>query len=201
MLTPRRRDRRETGPLRAAAIAAASIAVAAGLGGCGGDEADTGSDATSGSGLTAPGTELEVRHPALVEFAGGQGQPARLQVMVTKVTKGKTSDLQGFALDKKARASTVYYVDASVQKVSGGNVAGKQITLYGKVSDSLVVQPVQFGSAFARCADRPLPSPFGTDDKARTCLVFLAPDDGSVSEIQWRGPGDEPPISWVVDKR
>ena len=68
--------------------------------------------------------------------------------------------------------------------------------LYGKVSDTLVVPPVMFGSTFAECNYQPLAKKFTKGKKAKVCMVMLAPEQGH----DQRGPvaraDDAEPISW-----
>ena len=78
------------------------------------------------------------------------------------------------------------------------NLSGKKITLYGKVSDDLVVPPVVFGSSFPTCDYTPLPPKFKKNKTAKGCMVMLAPKHGKISEIQWRPADNSEPISWKV---
>ena len=41
------------------------------------------------------------------------------------------------------------------------------LALFGKVSDTLVVRPVTFGSTFAKCNYGPLPAKFGRAPRPR----------------------------------
>jgi hypothetical protein len=81
--------------------------------------------------------------------------------------------------------------------VGKGNLSGQSLTLYGKVSDELVVQPAIFGSPFAKCNWHPFPKKFTTKSATDVCLVMFAPKRGTISEIQWRG-ADSEPIAWTV---
>jgi hypothetical protein len=115
------------------------------------------------------------------------------------VQKGSAKDLAEFDLNKAARESGVYYVRATVRNVGHGDLGGAFVKLYAKVSDTLVVQPVIFGSTFAKCNYEPLPKPFGAGKHADVCMVMLAPEHGTVSTVEWRFTGhasDQPPISW-----
>jgi hypothetical protein len=165
------------------------------------DKGDTSASATSttnADGTTVPGTTVQVGDPIVVAMTAKGKGASTVRLTVTAVKTGSIKDLSDFQLTPEAKSSTVYYVDVSVANLGKGDLGGTQLTLYGKVSDTLVVQPVRFGSTFAKCNDQPLPTPFGKGKKAKDCLVMLAPKHGQISQVQWRGPGDEAPISWDV---
>lgn len=121
---------------------------------------------------------------------------ALLDVVVTQVVRGQIKDLDQFNLDARTMKSSVYYVRARVRHQRGGDVSGERLPLYAAVSKTLVVPPVTFGSAFKRCDDQPLPAPFNQARQVSLCQVFLAPNKGRVTEIQWRVADDSLPISW-----
>lgn len=176
------------------------------LGGCSGDDssaqeptAPAGSTATTTKdGTTVPGTTLRMGKSAVVRFTPKKGHSSLVSVQVTKVRKGSVKDLKGFNLDKRARRSNVYYVDAVVRNTGRGSVGGQTLQLYGLVGVDLVVPPVIFGSPFPKCQFGPLPQKFRHGARDKLCMVMLAPDHGRIAEIQWRGNDDEEPISWPV---
>jgi hypothetical protein len=186
------------------------IALVAGgllLAGCGGgdDSADEGAESaaetTTADGMTVPGTVLELGQPATVEYTPISADPgaepiSQIEVAVTRVKAGSIRELAQFTLPDRAKSAGVYYVDASVENVGDGNLSGDRLVLYGKVSDTLVVPPVTFGSTFGKCNYQPFPKKFTNGAKAQVCMVMLAPDKGMISEIQWRAPDDAEPISW-----
>jgi hypothetical protein len=189
---------------RAAAASALVLAVCAGLVGCGGgdDDSNTEPDPSSGlvGGVTAPGTALRLGEAATVALAHG-GRRSNVEITVEKVQHGAVKDLREFDLNAAARKSGVYYVRASVRNLGNGSAGGAFVTLYGRVSDTLVVQPVIFGSTFGKCDYKPLPKPFGPGKRADVCLVMLAPSNGTISAVEWRFAGqraDDPPISWEL---
>lgn len=172
--------------------------------GCGGgdDSADetagTSVETTTAEGLTAPGVTLELGQPATVEFVPNAPDPnptSNLQVAVTSVEPGTIKDLAQFTLPAAAKTASVYYVNADVQNVGDGNLAGTRLVLFGKVSDSLVVPPVTLRSSFPKCEYKPFGKKFTSGVTAKVCMVILAPDKGTISEIQWRET-DVEPISW-----
>jgi hypothetical protein len=186
---------------------AAAIAVAFALlaSGCGGDDdsnADAASTPTSTAptvpeGITPPGQTLELGTPATLVYQANPKATSRIKVTVTQVRKGKTRDLAQFNLDAKTKKSSVYYVDTFVRNVGSGNLSGQALTLFGKVSDDLVVRPAVFGSPFPRCNYHAFPKGFTQDKATKICLVMFAPNGGKVSQVQWRD-ADSEPIAWAT---
>jgi hypothetical protein len=188
---------------RALAGGMAAAVCAAPLAGCSGGDDSPAPEPTStaAGGLTAPGTTLAVDDSATVDFVAGKKQESTARVTVTGVQEGDVKDLGGFDLDKAARTSGVFYVRATVRNSGHGDLGGAFLTLYGRVSETLVVRPVIFGSTFGKCSYQPLPKPFGAGKKADVCMVMLAPKHGSLSAIEWRFAGkqsDDAPISWEL---
>jgi hypothetical protein len=190
---------------RAAALGASAALSIALLVGCSGGDNSADEPAPTlgdtGNGLTPPGTKLGVDDAAVVGFAARR-QKTTLAVTVTGLQRGKIKDLSGFDLKAAARESSVYYVRARVRNAGHHDVGGAFVKLYGRVSDTLVVQPVIFGSTFGKCDYKPLPEPFGGGQHADVCMVLLAPRHGSISAIEWRYSGDESdqaPITWELN--
>jgi len=147
-------------------------------------------------GATTPGANLTLDRPAVVRFTANPKHDALIRLTVSKVERGKIKDLSQFRLSDKDRRSSVYYVSASVKNLGEGDLGGQPLSLYGKVSDDLVVSPVIFGSTFRRCAYQPLPPKFGPGKKVDMCIVMLAPHHGEVSAVQWRPADNSDPITW-----
>ena len=166
-------------------------------GGSSGETSPSDTATTNSDGTTKAGTTLTIGDPAVVSFSPAKGAASKVRLTVTSVKKGSTKDLKQFQLNPEAKASSVYYVKVALKNVGNHDIGGSPVVLYGKVSQSLVVQPVQFGSTFAKCSGGPLPKPFGHGKKAAECLVMLAPHRGTISEIQWR-MDTEAPIVWTV---
>jgi hypothetical protein len=192
-------------PRRRLAAVAAVLALALVVTGCSGDdESDAGDDTTPTStgptvpeGITAPGETLAVGKAATVVFKGNAQHTSRIDLRVTKVRKGSVKDLKQFNLKPQTRRSSVYYVDTTVSNVGSGDLSGQSLTLYGKVSDELVVPPAVFGSPFARCNYHPFPQEFTKNKSTKVCLVMFAPRRSTISEVQWRG-ADSEPVAWVL---
>jgi len=186
-------------------LTAAATLVVATTAGCGGGDDDTEpapttAATTNADGTTVAGTELKIGDKAVVPFDADKEDSSQIKLVVSKVDKGKVADLERFDLDDKAKKSTVYYVHTVVKNLGPEPLSGKQVTLYGKVSEDQVVPPVIFGSTFPLCDYEPLPKKFTKGKVAKGCQVMLAPKHGKISEVQWRPVDNSEPISWTVKK-
>ncbi len=150
------------------------------------------------AGPARPDTSLAIGDRAVVRFPTDRTHRSRLAVTVTKVARGRLKDLDQFDLDRKSNNSSVYYATVKVRKLSGSDVSGEPVTLYGAISETVVVPPVTFGSTFKRCDYQPLPPQFANGDKTTLCMVMFAPRRGKISEIQWRPADSSDPTSWRV---
>jgi hypothetical protein len=173
--------------------------------GCGGgDDTEpaptTESATTNEDGTTVAGTELDLGKTAVVDFKVDQNHDSQIELTVTKVKKGKVKDLHQFDLNDAARNSSVYYVSTNVKNLGPDALSNQKLVLYGKVSNDLVVPPVVLRSSFAKCDYTPLPKKFTEGKSAKGCMVMLAQNHGTISEVQWRAPDDSEPISWIVAK-
>lgn len=160
----------------------------------------TSSTTPSGSaaprGLTAPGTRLPLGAAAAVDDHPHGKQTSRILIRVTKVQHGSLHDLRHFRLSARAKSSRVYYVFGTVRNVGGGNLSRTWLTLYGRVSPTLVVPPVRFGSPFKRCDHSRLPAHFVKRQHTRFCMVMLVPRGRTLSQVQWRSTNPSEPIWW-----
>jgi hypothetical protein len=196
MLSPRARTRR--GRLTGALATALGLAMLASCSGGGDSPGAQESTPAPTGGLTAPGTKLALDHAATVQFKDGPKRKSKIRVVVNGVQTGSIKDLREFDLTKAARRSGIFYVRATIRNIGHGDIGGAFVKLYGKVSDTLVVQPVVFGSSFGKCNYQPLPKPFGAGKRADVCMVMLAPRHGSLSAVEWRFDGDQPPVTWEL---
>jgi hypothetical protein len=177
---------------------AVCAALLAGCSGGGDDDAPEPTPSSAAGDLTAPGSELTPGDPAEVLFEPDKKHSTKLKVAVTGARRGEIKDLAQFNLSDKDRRSNLVYVRGTVKNTGHGDVGGEWVKLYGKVSDTLVVQPVIFGSTFAKCDYKPLPKPFGFGKRATFCMVMLTPKPGVVSDAEWRFADDQPPITWAI---
>jgi hypothetical protein len=158
----------------------------------------TAASTASPDGTTAPGTILKPGQRAVVRWRAGKAHDSVIALTVTGVRRGRVADLSSYKLGRAARASTLYYVSSVVRNTGSGNLSGRRLPLYGKVSRDLVVPPVRFKLPFHRCDYEPLPAHFAKGARARVCMVMLAPRHGSISAVEWRSPRLPQPVSWRV---
>ncbi|MDQ4084534.1 MAG: hypothetical protein M3165_01830, partial [Actinomycetota bacterium] len=140
--------------------------------------------------------ELALGDPAAVTIRVS-GERARVRLAVTRVEERTTKDLAQFRLNARTRRSTPYFATVRVTKLGGGDLSGRQVTLWALGSDGTVRPPAEVLGIFRPCRSRPLPSRFAEGDSARTCLLYLMPRGTTLQAVQYRF-GDRPPYSWTV---
>ncbi len=158
--------------------------------------APTTAPTTLDDGTTAPGTKLKIGDAAKVRFSANAKKSSMVSLKVTSIGKGQVAALDDFNLDAKTKKSNVYYVKVSVKNIGDGDLSGLPVLLYGKVSDDLVVPPVEFGSTFKPCDYQPLPKGFKKSKRAIVCIVMFAPKKGNIKAVQFRAADNAEPISW-----
>ena len=148
--------------------------------------------------VTAQGSDLGFGETATVVFEPNQKKSTLLDLTVKNARKGRLSDFEGFILDDdyKRRAS-YYYVKVGVENVGDKNVGGSPVPLWGVNEENTLLPAVNFTTAFTPCASTPLPKKFRAGDSVDTCLVYLAPDKGSLESLSFRPDQAFDPIEWT----
>lgn len=149
--------------------------------------------------VTAPGSKLGFGDPASVIFEPDQKRGSVLRVSVDKAVQGSIEDLSAFVLKPEVKASTPYYVDVTVENVGEGDVGGVPVPLWGVDASNTLLPAASFTTVFPRCPSAPLPKEFGPDKRLETCLVFLAPDGGTLQAVSYRPDEAFNPITWTGD--
>lgn len=157
----------------------------------------TASEPASESPTPAPTpSEVALREDATITLSAGERR-GEVSVSVTKVRKGKIKDLSDFVLDRRTRRSTPYYADVRVENISGTNLAGASVPLWGLDSTDTVLPAAQVRGTFGTCADKAMPKKFTEGKEARTCLMFLVPRGAQLQAVQYRSSDEaDGPISW-----
>lgn len=150
-----------------------------------------------GARLTEAGTELSFGETATVIYEPGPKRGTVLELTAKKVRQGSTRDLSRFILDRYTRSATPYYVDVDVVNVGAGRVGGSAVPLWGVDGRNRLLPPATFTVAFPRCPSEPLPARFGPGRELKTCLVFLAPDKGTMEAVSFRPDQAFDPIRWT----
>lgn len=150
-----------------------------------------------GTALTEPGSDLSFGEPAAVLFEPDQNTGTVLQLEVEAVTEGTVKDLSGFVLDDKTRASTPYYVDVTVENVGETDVGGLAVPLWGVDGANTLLPAATFTTSFRKCPSEQLPDEFPAGETLETCLVYLAPDGGTLEAVSFRPTQEFDPIRWT----
>jgi hypothetical protein len=194
---------------RAAAVAVAAGLVLASCGGSGEEEAAPSPSPTvspspsstvsvpQGVQLTDVGADLSFGDPATVIFEPNQKQGSVLELTVKSVERGNLKDFSGFILDDYTKASSPYYAEVEVRNVGEGDVGGAGVPLWGVDGKNTLLPAARFTTPFRRCPSQPLPDKFGPDKSFETCLVFLAPDKGTLEAVSFRPNQEFDPIEWT----
>jgi hypothetical protein len=147
--------------------------------------------------LTEPGTRLSLGDPASAVYADN-ARASVLTVTVSKVVKGSIKDFKRFVLSAKERASTPYYVSATVTNEGPRQLGQTTVPLYGVDSTDTALTPTSLVGDFDPCPGAPFPTGFAPGDSVTTCLVYLIPPRARLTAVQLRTSDQTDPITWSV---
>lgn len=149
--------------------------------------------------LTAQGTELKVGQRAVVAFEPRQNRVGVLDVRITRLEKTSFKEsFVGWTLDAVTRSSNPYFVHATVTNAGSTELGGRRTPLYIVDGNNTLIEASSFAGAFKPCASTPLlPKKFGHGEKAKLCLVFLAPKQGKLTAVSFRPTQEFDPITWT----
>lgn len=147
--------------------------------------------------VTKPGSTLQFGQPGTVAYAANEQKKSVLQLTVDSVRQGRMSDFRSYQLDARTSASTPYYVSATVKNLGDGDLGGIPVPLFATNADNTLVQASSFTNDFAPCASKPLPPTFAKDATAKTCLVYLLPDHGTLKSVSYRPLQAVEAITWT----
>ncbi|WP_243060990.1 hypothetical protein [Nocardioides sp. SR21] len=198
--------------MKAPALALAVSAVLA-LAGCstggGSDSAGPSASATAtpsatpylpvpaGVTLTPPGSQLSVGDAASVAYEPRQDQVGALDITVTALETTKIEAFSAWQLSDAQKASTPYYVRATIENVGETDLGGRPVPLYVVNENDVLLEATPFASSFKPCPSTPFPEKFGPGDSADVCLVYLAPDRGELEAVSFRPEETFNPITWT----
>ncbi|MDF1603838.1 hypothetical protein [Nocardioides sp. YIM 152315] len=194
--------------------AALTVALAAALAGCSddGDPQSSGDSDTptatesaspylpvpDGVTLTPQGTHLEVGDQGVVAWEPRQDEVGVLDLTVTEIERTTTrKTLSAWQLSKEQEASTPYFVHVTVENVGDTDLGGRRVPLYVVNEENLLLESTPFASSFTPCPSTPLPSKFGPGAHEDVCLVYLAPDHGTLEAVSFRPDESFDPIIWT----
>ena len=183
------------------------IVAAVVLSGCGGKEKPTTQPSVtppttdvnipSGVELTKAGAQLKFGQKATVAYEPNSQRNTVLEMTVDSATQGTIADLGTYVLDDRTKASTPYYVNVTVKNVGDGDVGQTPIPLWAVDSANTLIQASSFTNSFTKCPSTPLPTTFAPNATVTSCLVFLVPDQGSLTGVSYRPLQAVAPILWT----
>jgi hypothetical protein len=147
--------------------------------------------------LTEVGADLSFGDSATVIYEPTQKRGSVLEVTVKNAKQGSTKDFTGFILDDYTKKATPYYVDVTVENVGESNVGGVAVPVWGVDQTNTLLPPATFTTTFRRCPSEQLPKKFGSGESFSTCLVFFAPDKGTLKAVSFRPNQEFDPIEWT----
>jgi hypothetical protein len=176
----------------------------------GGSESTSSSAPTSGStsasggptgkvdgvSLTPEGTRLEVGQTARVSWQPDQKTTGVVALTVTGLLKTPISTFSAWRLKPATRKSTPYFVHVSVRNLGKSNLSGAAVPLYLLDRRGRLIEASTFKAPFTPCPSRRLPTRFRRGDRTDVCLVYYAPEHGSLVAISFRPTEDFDAITW-----
>jgi hypothetical protein len=147
--------------------------------------------------LTPQGTQLELGDPGVVAYEPRQDEVGVLDLSVTKLEQTTVRrSLSAWQLTPEQKASTPYFVHVNVRNVGETDLGGRRVPLYAVNEDNLLLESTPFASSFTACPSTALPAEFLPGAAAKMCLVYLAPDRGTLEAVSFRPEETFDPITW-----
>ncbi len=152
----------------------------------------------SGVALTEQGSSLRYGRSAEVIFEPTRQRGSVLRLTVRSVRQGRLQDFDGFILDDDyVRKASIYYARVTVRNIGRGDVGGVAVPLRGVNKAGVLLPAVNFTTRFPECPTRRLPATFKRGARLTTCLVFLAPDRGTLAAVSYRPSARFDPVTWT----
>ncbi|MCW2769138.1 MAG: hypothetical protein JWR27_571 [Aeromicrobium sp.] len=197
-------DNRRVRTSRIAVAVALSTALA--VAGCSSDSSDAGAtdtaavpkgfDVPDGVALTKGGTTLAVGTAGTVVYEGASNATSAVAVAVTRIRKGSIKDFRFFSLDAAAKASTPYYVRATVRNEGPAGLGGATLPIYAHDDANTNIPANPIVGSFEPCQPTKLPASFLPDATAKVCLVYLIPKGQKLESVVLRPGTTQDAISW-----
>jgi hypothetical protein len=182
----------------------AAFAAALTLAACGGSEpvpeptvpTPKGFTVPDGVTLTEPGTELKPGAAATVVLDVGDGAVSAVTLTVAKITEGDMKDFRFFSLDAAGKASTPYYVKATVENAGPAGLGGVGGPFVAHDDSDTIVPPNVINGKFKPCTGSSLPKSFLAGDSADICMVFLIPKGRTLVSIDAQSDTPATAVRW-----
>ncbi len=148
--------------------------------------------------LTPQGTHLEVGDTGVVAYEPRQDLVGALELTVTKLERTTTKKtMSAWQLSPAQQRSTPYFVHVTARNVGDSDLGRRPVPLYAVNEDDLLLEATPFASSFEPCPSTGFPRNFAPGAKADLCLVYLAPDRGSLEAVSFRPDETFDPIIWT----
>ena len=105
--------------------------------------------------------------------------------------------MSAWQLSPAQQRSTPYFVHVRAKNVGETDLSRRPVPLYVVNEDDLLLEPTPFASSFEACPSTPFPKGFTPGANATMCLVYLAPDHGSLEAVSFRPDETFDPIIWT----
>lgn len=189
--------------MRAAVVAVAAAVLA--VGGCGGSDEPVeptaatppGFEVPAGVELTPDGTVLELGEPATTVLELADGAASVITTTATKITEGDVDDFEFFSLDAASRASTPYYVRATVTNDGPAGLGGLGAPFVAHDDSDMIVAPNVINGEFEPCEGGTLPEKFLAGETAELCMVFLVPEGRELVSIDVQSETPAMAVRWT----
>ncbi len=156
-------------------------------------------DVPEGVTLTPAGTTLAFTEPAVVAYEPNSQRSSVLSMSVDSIQTGQIADFGAYQLDDRAKTSTPYYVRVTVKNVGSGDLSRSAVPLLAVDTRNTLRQPSTFNNEFTKCPSKPLPAGFAPNMSVQSCLVYLIPSGGTLTEMSFRPLQAFEPILWKGD--
>jgi hypothetical protein len=165
----------------------------------------------SSAGLTPPGKHLGFGQEATVGWvplsdSNGTGahKGLKLAVTVVSIEKGSIADFKNVELSGNERHSTPYYVTVRIKALGAVPPPGTNdpaITFQAIDDRGQQQESITFLGTFSRCNDNSVPRPFVNGRSYESCLAYLMPGGGSITQVEWNdGPAAADQVTPYFDK-
>lgn len=146
--------------------------------------------------LTKYGTVLKFGQSANIAYTANQTRKTILELKVLSATQGSIADLSSYTLDQQTLQSRPYYVQVYVKNIGMGDVGRTPIPLFLVDNHNTLISASSFTNSFTKCPSTALPLTFAPQDSRTACLVYLAPDHGTMTGVSFRAVQEYAPILW-----
>ena len=146
--------------------------------------------------LTHQGARLKLGETARISWQPDQNTTGVAAITVTGLLRMPISAFSAWRLNRETRGSTPYFVHATVRNLGRSDLSHVPVPLYLLDRRQTLLQASSFRAKFTLCPSRPLPARFRRGDKTSVCLVYFAPDHGTLVAISFRPTEDFDAITW-----